>query len=859
MIEQTTVNGRPATVAYLGAAGAATVEPDQATLIKVRFTDAQGGIAFLNAGSRTSVTTSYLWSQAKRNALARLTLAQRAALARAQAEKTLARLKDFDEAQHPRDESGKWTDGGGDGGSGGASSGAKQTKPPKGAEHPGKGYSAHAWLDSKGVIHTSNVYDAQRALFEDRKVELSQVKQVSTLIQRLGETAAEMAEQGQSAPVFNLCNVTVKGTNLFCADQIGIPRAEMPVIPAKRTKDFIKHLKQLGYEVEKGKERAENLRASQSEISGEKVAIQMERIRKDGFYKRLVISKDDYILDGHHTWAGELGLDAKDNDLHDDKEVKIARVNIGITKLIEIADKWTKDEGIAKKPAGQKALKGGDWNEDEHPRDEDGKFTDSGGGGGGGSSKPAAVSAKPTAPQGELFPGKFPPIPEPGKPVSDDDFKEGSKVKLGSRITADKKAGFFKVWNEKVKEAPEEFRKEFMGGLDGTLVINTGYSDDPNVLSFSGQIHDAEGKSIGDFTRTIDFNENKASSDYFKLHSRDTGKDIGKQMLAANVAKYQELGLDSVSVHANIDVGGYAWARYGYVPTEDSWRDLTSNLYDKLGGISSGPPEEWELMSESQQDEVKTAWKNSTESEFYDGEVENWRDSGQALAQAKTDLAGTFDTFSEANSKWAYDGLMKVAVMADGDTTSVSLPKLLSDKGSSLDHVLANTTISYNDRRGDGEEDPDITIEPEATPELTDDQRAEVESALVEIFNKKAASNADDAEPPDYLRDSVSELQDEIWDSMKDRDKYRWAEDNSALPENESDSEIDPDDADSIRSLLDDGDPKAIWAIADSSAGKDMLLGSDWEGVIDLHDKETMDRFNAYVGKAKASPAQAAA
>lgn len=224
-----------------------------------------------------------------------------------------------------------------------------------------KGYSSSARLDEHGVIHTSSVYDAQRALFENRRVELAQPKMVSTLIKRLGETAKEMQEAGEKAPLFNLCNVSIEGTNLFCSENKGIPRVKMPVIPAKKTKDFIKYLKSQGYEVEKGHERAENLRATQNEIDGAKVAIQMNRIEEDGFYKRLVISKDDYILDGHHTWAGQLGLDAKHNDLHADKSVKVARVNISITKLLEEGDKWTASQGIKKKAAGSTDADGIDF------------------------------------------------------------------------------------------------------------------------------------------------------------------------------------------------------------------------------------------------------------------------------------------------------------------------------------------------------------------------------------------------------------------------------------------------------------------------------------------------------------------
>jgi hypothetical protein len=45
------------------------------------------------------------------------------------------------------------------------------------------------------------------------------------LIDKLGEEAKKWAAQGKEAPTFDLCNVTVAGTNLFCAETKGIPRA----------------------------------------------------------------------------------------------------------------------------------------------------------------------------------------------------------------------------------------------------------------------------------------------------------------------------------------------------------------------------------------------------------------------------------------------------------------------------------------------------------------------------------------------------------------------------------------------------------------------------------------------------------
>ena len=225
---------------------------------------------------------------------------------------------------------------GGDGGD--SDSGGK-------GEHPGKGYTAGAYVKN-GVIHTRSVYDAQRALHEDRKVQLDQPRKVSVLIQKLGEVSKKMIERGEKAPVFNLCNVGVKGTNLFCADTKGIPRVEMPQLDEQQTKDFQKYLKSEGYKVSKEKQFASHLRATQNELNGGKVAHGAQKIQENGGkVKSIIVSDDDYILDGHHAWAAKLGLDAADNKLENDLKMNVVRVDIKITKLLEEADKFTGGKG----------------------------------------------------------------------------------------------------------------------------------------------------------------------------------------------------------------------------------------------------------------------------------------------------------------------------------------------------------------------------------------------------------------------------------------------------------------------------------------------------------------------------------
>jgi HK97 family phage major capsid protein/HK97 family phage prohead protease len=235
--------------------------------------------------------------------------------------------KAFDPSE-PRDESGKWTDGGGDDG---------------GGEHPGEGYSKGAYVDKHGVIQTTKVADAQRALSENRKVNLDQPKKISTLIKALASEARKMIERGKEAPNFNLCNVSVAGTNLFCEQSKGIPRAQMPQLDEDQTKALIQHLKDKGYEVKKENEYASHLRATQDELSSAKVAkiTEKAKTKPDKLAKRLVISKDDYILDGHHHWATKLGLDAADDNLTNDTKMRVSRVNIGIVQLLKEAEKFS--------------------------------------------------------------------------------------------------------------------------------------------------------------------------------------------------------------------------------------------------------------------------------------------------------------------------------------------------------------------------------------------------------------------------------------------------------------------------------------------------------------------------------------
>ena len=59
--------------------------------------------------------------------------------------------------------------------------------------------------------------------------------------------------------------------------------------------------------------------------------------------------------------------------------------------------------------------------------------------------------------------------------------------------------------------------------------------------------------------------------DNFKIDEYAQGSGLGKTIFRNSLDLYDHTGEDRIGLSANVDVGGYAWARYGFVPTKGSW------------------------------------------------------------------------------------------------------------------------------------------------------------------------------------------------------------------------------------------------------------------------------------------------
>ena len=227
--------------------------------------------------------------------------------------------------------------------------------------------------DTEKLVSISSPQDARRIIDSNLPASVRTEKEAYTILTELAKMAREAKAKGKDAPNYDFCKVSIPGTNLFCGDSKGIPRKKMPQFSGKPTpgspadsrpkdkdggvdgtQDFIKHMEGLGVKVEEKEVLASTLRASQNELVGEKVAGMMTNENFDPAGEPIFVSRDGYVIDGHHRWAAQVGRDLEDGNLGD-LPLNVKVVDMDILEVLEEANKFAQEFGIAPKTAGNDA------------------------------------------------------------------------------------------------------------------------------------------------------------------------------------------------------------------------------------------------------------------------------------------------------------------------------------------------------------------------------------------------------------------------------------------------------------------------------------------------------------------------
>lgn len=87
---------------------------------------------------------------------------------------------------------------------------------------------------------------------------------------------------------------------------LGVPRREMPQVKGKDRPEFMEFLKERGVKFTNEDMKPADIKPVQAEYAPAKV----ERAKGIPFERRIFVSADNYLLDGHHQWLAQMGRDA---------------------------------------------------------------------------------------------------------------------------------------------------------------------------------------------------------------------------------------------------------------------------------------------------------------------------------------------------------------------------------------------------------------------------------------------------------------------------------------------------------------------------------------------------------------------
>ena len=207
-------------------------------------------------------------------------------------------------------------------------------------------------------------------------------QQISTIIDKLADLGKQAKEKGEQAPNFNLCQVSIPGTNLYCDGNKGIERGDMPQFkgtpqpgsPADKlpkdesgeadTEEFFKQmLNKQGIKVsEPTAVPPDRLKATQSELVGVKVA-GMSKVLADPNHTAygkitapIYVSNDGYVLDGHHRWAAVVAHNAANPTKQIPMNVRV--IDEPIEPLVKRSNEFAEKMGIRAKKADTGAAGG---------------------------------------------------------------------------------------------------------------------------------------------------------------------------------------------------------------------------------------------------------------------------------------------------------------------------------------------------------------------------------------------------------------------------------------------------------------------------------------------------------------------
>lgn len=208
--------------------------------------------------------------------------------------------------------------------------------------------------------------------------------------------------------------------------------------------------------------------------------------------------------------------------------------------------------------------------------------------------------------------------------MSDEDFEKLKSTKEGKDVLA-------------YANALNDYEHEGLRINVNTISIRS------DRFSVNSQIVDEDNKYVGEIERSFYPKDKVVDNAYFRLNEEARGSGFGTTFYKASEEAYKEMGYEEVAIHANISVGGYAWARMGYDFRSSRVGDGVKQIYNRAylkryGSLPTNEPQKpWEIAAATGPDGYRIGKEALMGSNWYAVKNLDENDEGWKVGQAYYD------------------------------------------------------------------------------------------------------------------------------------------------------------------------------------------------------------------------------
>jgi len=118
-------------------------------------------------------------------------------------------------------------------------------------------------------------------------------------------------------------------------DTLGVLRVKMPQVASKHFPELLQWLERRGVKISNEMVKASSIKAIQKEFSDQGIAKSILKTAEGAKAKPLILSKDNFIIDGHHRWLATVNT-------FPNKKLPVVRVNVSGKELLKMVSQFPK-------------------------------------------------------------------------------------------------------------------------------------------------------------------------------------------------------------------------------------------------------------------------------------------------------------------------------------------------------------------------------------------------------------------------------------------------------------------------------------------------------------------------------------